>query len=146
MRKLLLLLFIHFLGSNAHAQGIRFEKFKLWNDVLAKAKAENKLIFLDAYTTWCGPCKYMQQAVFPKSSVGKFYNVNFINVKMDMEKGEGPDLAMKYGLTAIPTLMFIDGNGNLVHRFVGAVDGKELVALGKEAIVSDGGSANSKVK
>ena len=48
------------------------------------------MIFLDAYASWCGPCKMLQKNVFTKKAVGDFYNSKFINVKMDMEKGEGP--------------------------------------------------------
>lgn len=56
--------------------------------VLAKAEKENKLVFFDAYAVWCGPCKLMVKNIFPLETVGDFYNANFINVKIDMEKGE----------------------------------------------------------
>ena len=136
MKKVLLCFFMAllFCGYQLNAQGIRFSKAKTWGEVLEQAKKENKLIFLDAYTTWCGPCKYMQKSVFPKLAVGKFYNANFINVKMDMEKGEGPDLAQQFALTAIPTLLFIDGDGKEVHRYVGALEAPAFISLGKEAI------------
>jgi thiol:disulfide interchange protein len=136
MKRLLFCVFIAvlFSCSQVQAQGIRFSNAKTWSEVLAQAKQENKLVFLDAYTTWCGPCKYMQKDIFPKPSVGKFYNANFINVKMDMEKGEGPELARQFSLTAIPTLLFFDGDGNEVHRFVGALEAPAFIKLGKEAI------------
>ena len=73
----------------SYAQGITFIEGKPWKEVLALAKRSNKLIFLDAYATWCGPCKDLQRDVFTDNEVAKVYNPAFINVKMDMEKGEG---------------------------------------------------------
>ena len=45
-------------------EGVNFEK-ESWSNTLAKAKAENKIVFVDAYTTWCGPCKMMDAKTFP---------------------------------------------------------------------------------
>ncbi len=57
-----------------------------WKQALNKAKADKKIIFLDAYASWCGPCKVMARKTFRDASVAKFYNKNFINIAMDMEK------------------------------------------------------------
>lgn len=104
-----------------------------WQEVLALAKKENKLIFLDAYASWCGPCKMMKHKVFPSSEVGEYFNQNFINVKMDMEKGEGPDLAIKYEVTAYPSLYFIDYTGKVKKYSVGYHNAKQLIGLGQLA-------------
>ena len=90
--------------------GMKFEEstFKV---ALEKAKKEKKLIFLDAYATWCGPCKLMVKNIFPLQSVGDYYNSNFINTKLDMEKGEGLELAKKYGVKVDPTDLFMYGDG-----------------------------------
>lgn len=143
MRKILFFLFFLAAINTLQAQGIRFVAPKTWKEALALAKKENKLIFLDAYTTWCGPCKYMQKEIFPLASVGKFYNTRFINIKMDMEVGEGPELARSFALAAVPTLLFINGDGQIVHRYEGALRGRELIALGKEAL---GGQNSQKNK
>jgi len=84
------------------------------------AKTQGKLIFVDAYTTWCGPCKWMAANKFTNDTIADFYNRNFISLKMDMEKGEGIELAKKYNVKAYPTLLFLDAEGNIVHRTVGA--------------------------
>ena len=110
--------------------GIRFTE-AAWKDVLKKAKAEKKVIFLDAYASWCGPCKLLQKNVFTKKAVGDFYNSKFINVKMDMEKGEGPALAQVYPLEAYPTLMYIDGNGKILKKVLGLQTPEDLIAIGK---------------
>lgn len=104
-----------------------------WNAALAQAKAQNKLIFLDAYTSWCGPCKKMVKEVFPMQEVGAYYNENFINVSMDMEKGEGPALDKQYRVGVYPTLLFIDGEGVIQHRVAGYHNPTQFVQLGKAA-------------
>jgi thioredoxin-related protein len=86
-----------------------------WKGLLAKAKKENKLIFLDAYTEWCRPCIMMAKNVFTQDKVADFYNEHFINVSMDMEKGEGPIIGKKYKISAYPAFLFIDGTGKVVH-------------------------------
>ncbi|GAB5553112.1 MAG: hypothetical protein Sapg2KO_27030 [Saprospiraceae bacterium] len=128
-----LILLFCFTTMIGQAQGIEFNQGS-WNEVLAKAKQENKIIFVDAYASWCGPCKRMAATVFPTAEAGEFFNDKFINFKIDMEKGEGPAFAKKYPVRAYPTLMFIDYDGTLVHQKVGAQSVTSLLALGKEAL------------
>lgn len=106
-------------------------------EIKAKAKKEKKIIFLDAYASWCSPCKWMAGNVFNNSVVADFYNKNFINAKIDMEKGEGKDLAKLYEVSAYPNLLFIDGDGHIIHRFCGAMVATDFVALGKDALVPE---------
>ena len=119
-----------FTPTTNRTDGIQFTEAS-WREVLRKAKAEKKVIFLDAYASWCGPCKMLQKQVFTKKAVGDFYNGKFINVKMDMEKGEGPALSQVYPLEAYPTLLFIDSNGKVLKKFIGAPSAEDLIALGK---------------
>jgi len=114
-------------------EGIQFKSIS-FEQALEEAKASNKLIFMDAYAEWCGPCKYMTANVFTDKEVGEFYNAKFINLKIDMEKGEGPALAAKYQVRAYPTLFFIDGDGNVVKKVLGAQQSKKLIEIGKEVI------------
>lgn len=113
-------------------EGIQFEDAN-WKRLLAQAADQDRLIFVDAYTTWCGPCKMMSRDVFTQAEVGEYYNSNFVNAKIDMEKGEGLGLARKYKVRAYPTLLFIDGSGELVHRAVGYQDAEAFLQLGREA-------------
>ena len=121
-----------FIGAMALAQGIKFEDTN-FSTILAKAKKENKLIFVDAYASWCGPCKLMVKNVFPQKAVGDYYNSHFVNAKIDMEKGEGIDLAKKYNVKAFPTYLFIDGNGEVVHRTLGYVEENDFIQFAKDA-------------
>jgi thioredoxin-related protein len=116
----------------AQESGIKFEKSN-WNQVLQKAKSENKIIFMDAYTSWCGPCKSMQARVFPDKKVGDFFNENFINVKVDMEQGEGPAIALKYPVRGYPTLFFIDPkSGKIVNQALGYKSTEQLIQIGEQ--------------
>ncbi|KUG12947.1 thiol:disulfide interchange protein [Elizabethkingia sp. HvH-WGS333] len=132
MKKLISTLFL-FLGVLAFSQaGIKFDEGN-FSSLLAKAKKENKLIFLDAYASWCGPCKLMAKNIFTLQSVGDYYNGHFVNAKMDMEKGEGVELAKKYNVRAYPTYLFINGDGEIVHRVLGYVEEKPFIQFAKDA-------------
>ena len=115
----------------APAGGIEFFH-GTWDEALAKAKAEKKLIFLDAYASWCAPCKMMAANVFTAKSVGDVFNPNFICVKMDMEKGEGVQLSQKLSVMAYPTLFFIDDTGKVLNKHVGGMQVESLIDLGKQ--------------
>ncbi len=121
-----------FIAALAWAQGIKFEDGN-FASILAKAKKENKLIFVDAYASWCGPCKLMVKNIFPLKTVGDYYNSHFINAKIDMEKGEGIELAKKYNVKAFPTYLFIDGNGEAIHRTLGYVEEKDFIQFAMDA-------------
>ena len=88
---------------------------------IAKAKSNNRLIFVDCYTSWCGPCKEMSKHVFTQDSVADFFNSNFINVKLDMEKGEGPAIQKEFHVEAYPTYLLLNSNRRIIYRFAGAV-------------------------
>ena len=129
-KSLLLLFFGIFLSAGIQAQGIEFFK-GTWDDALELAKSEGKVIFVDAYASWCGPCKKMAKTTFVDEQVGTYYNNTFINMKLDMEKGEGLKFKSKYPVTAYPTLFWIDGSGKVVHKSIGGqlVDG--LIKMGQ---------------
>lgn len=117
------------------ADGIDFIHGKSFEEIKAMAKAQNKVIFMDCYTSWCGPCKRLAAQVFPDVAVGEYFNSNFLNAKFDMEKdADGPSIAAKYGIRAYPTLLWIDGDGTVKHKLVGGTDANGLIAQGKKAI------------
>ena len=105
--------------------------------VLAKAEKENKLIFVDAFTTWCGPCKKMSKEIFTMDTVANYYNKNFINYKFDMEKGEGIEFAKKYQVQCYPNLLVLNSKGDLVHRGAGFMKGPDFISFAKDAASSD---------
>lgn len=127
MKKLFLAALLSIFTLGAFAQdGMKFYDGD-FASLLTKAKAENKMIFMDAYAVWCGPCKYMASDVFPTKEAGEYFNANFINYKVDMEKGEGPTLAKKYGVKAYPTFLILDGDGKELGKIVGGAETAEFI-------------------
>lgn len=133
-------------GQALGQQGIVFEQGTSWAAIKAKAKAENKFIFMDCVTTWCVPCKEMSMKVFPTQEAGDFFNANFINVKVQMDQSAQDDaetvdwyedaerLAADYQVVAYPTFLYFNPDGELVHRVVGARDLHTFIAQSAEAL------------
>ncbi|SIS45547.1 Thioredoxin-related protein [Kaistella chaponensis] len=132
MNKLLSLFLIGFSTLLFSQDGINFQQIT-FKEILAKAKAEKKLIFIDAFAVWCGPCKLMEKNIFPLPSVKEYYNANFINARFDMEKGEGRELALKYGIRSYPTFLFLNGDGEVVTKNYGYMSEKDFLTIAKEA-------------
>ena len=101
----------------AHAQ-VDFRPLS-YAQTLEAAKTEGKLVFIDCYTEWCGPCKMMASKEFVKPEAGDYFNPKFVCIKVDMEKGEGPELSKKFSVSAYPTFLILDAEGELRGRLVG---------------------------
>lgn len=142
-----IILIIACIKSSAQDNGIKFEKKLSWIQIVEKAKAEHKYIFMDCYATWCAPCKWMSSNIFPEKEVGDFYNNHFINVAVQMDKtphdeqdvkdwySEVDSINNKYHIGAYPSYLFFDSDGNIVHRILGAVDEpKEFINKGMDAL------------
>ncbi len=134
MKKIVFILAMAFVSQFSFGQGIEFKEGN-WNDIVALAKKEHKLIFMDIYTTWCGPCKMMDKNIFPQKNVGDLHNTNFINYKIDAEKGEGLAIAAKYSVNAYPTNLFINpDNEELVYKAIGYVETDKFLERGNDAL------------
>ena len=105
------------LQMGAFAQ-TNFEELTLAK-ALEKAKAENKLVFVDTYTSWCMPCKYMANTIFPKPEMGAYLNPRFVCVKYNTEEGEGAEIMKRYEISAFPTFLILNTKGEVQHRIVG---------------------------
>jgi len=131
--------------AQSFAQGIQFTNKLSWTQIRAKAEAENKFILLDAYTTWCGPCKMMSDSVFPLKVVGDSINPYFVSVKMQMDRttkdnefikssyADAEEIEKNYRITGYPTILFFSPSGKLVSRALGFRDGASLISEAKKA-------------
>ncbi len=132
MKKIIVSLLIVTFGfaSIAQAQestdGANFRDLS-FDQALAAAKAEGKNIFIDCYTEWCGPCKMMVRDVFPTKEAGDYLNPKFVCIKIDMEKGEGPKLNIRFGVNVYPTFLVLNADGKLLHRFAGGNNVQGLI-------------------
>ncbi|MDR0766384.1 MAG: thioredoxin family protein [Odoribacteraceae bacterium] len=116
MRHLLILLLLPALAAG---QGVNFQALPL-DSALAEATRQGKHLFIDGYTSWCGPCKLMDSEVFPLKEIGDYFNPRFISVKYDMERHpDGRALAARFGIRAYPTFIILDGNNEMLHLFAG---------------------------
>lgn len=133
MRYVLILL-LALISLSAQSQISFKDSSWTWNAMLAEAKKNDQLIFVDAYAVWCGPCKWMTKNVFGVKEVSNLYNRNFVNAYIDMEKGEGITLRQQYNVRAYPTYLFINGDGEVVHRVVGSTDTAKFIQHGLDAL------------
>ena len=139
MKKLLLFTLLLPLLAVAQDKGIHFEHGTSWADVQAKAKAANKYIFMDCFTTWCGPCKFMSANIFPQEKVGDFMNEKFISVKVQMDQtpkdneevkqwyADAKQIEQQYSIRAYPTFLVFAPDGHIVDRQIGGAEADQFI-------------------
>ena len=110
------------------AGGVHFEEGLSWSAIQAKANAENKYIFVDGFTTWCGPCKMMRQVIFPQPEAGTYFNDKFISVPVQLDTTANDDkhvrswyadahaLMVQYNIRAFPTFLIFSPEGQPLNR------------------------------
>ena len=137
MKKVLYVFVAFFmLQMGAFAQ-TNFEELTLAK-ALEKAKAENKLVFVDTYTSWCMPCKYMANTIFPKSEMGEYLNPRFVCVKYNTEEGEGAEIMKRYEISAFPTFLILNTEGEVQHKIVGGSEtAKDFIKRVAEGLDED---------
>lgn len=113
--------------GEAKKEGISFFQGS-WAEAQKEAKAQQKMLFVDAYTVWCGPCKAMEKQTFKDEMVAKYFNEHFINCRFDMEKEEGFEFAKEFPVQAYPTVFFIDSDGKKIQQMVGYQSSTSLLA------------------
>lgn len=130
-------------------KGISFEHNLNWTEILHKAKTENRYIFVDCYASWCGPCKWMEENVFTKKSVGGYMDSNFISIKIQMDTARGDndeirrgyaiadEMKHTYHVNAYPTYLFFSPEGTAVHKYVGVVENKDFFSVAFSALDSE---------
>lgn len=106
-----------------------------FEEAMNKAKQEKKDLFVDFYADWCGPCKMMASEVFTTKEVGDYFNTRFVCVQVNVEADGNKEIAKKYNVTALPTMVFISRDGKEIRRIQGAVSPDALI---KEAKIATG--------
>lgn len=104
-----------------------------FEEAVKQAKAEKRLLFVDFYTDWCGPCRKMAQEVFPQKKVGDFFNEQFVCIKLNAEK-EGKELAKRYSVKVYPTFLVIDDKEQVKATITGAASGEAFIEKVKKEL------------
>lgn len=131
MKKFIIFFFFHLCSFSQNNMGILFEEKLTWEQVISKAQKENKYIFVDLYTTWCGPCKELDKGAFASEKAGDYFSKNLISYKLQMDKtkidsenikslyASADFFANTYTINMYPTLMLFNTKGEYVHRIAG---------------------------
>jgi thiol:disulfide interchange protein len=119
------------LSGYAYAQqsknmGVLFTKGN-FDAALSLAKQQDKLVFIDAYAVWCAPCQQLKQTTFKNQKLAAYFNTHFINLAVDVEKGDGEKFAELYHIDSYPTLLFIDKDGKTITKIEGFADAASLL-------------------
>ena len=115
-------------AARAEGPGIQFFQ-GTFNEAKAKAKAEHKFLFVDAYASWCGPCKTMDREVYTNPKVGEYFAAKFVAIRVDMEKGEGPELAKRLpSINGYPSLLFLTPEGYMTKTVLGSRSVEDFLA------------------
>jgi|688.fasta_scaffold2031342_1 thioredoxin 1 len=117
--------------NQSEPNGIRFKSLS-WENTLKAAKKENKLIFIDVYTTWCGPCNQLKKTTFVDTKLANYFNTQFINIACDAESVEGKIIASQFQVQEYPTMLFLSPEGKVIQIAIGYYPAKLLLALAKD--------------
>ena len=105
-----------------------------WAKTLQTSKDNHKLIFLDLYATWCGPCKMLKKNTFTNKDVAEYFNSHFVNASVDVDKGIGITLAEQYNVSMLPTLIVANQDGKPILFTTGYLEPKEILKFAKAAV------------
>ncbi|MCJ8289362.1 MAG: DUF255 domain-containing protein [Crocinitomicaceae bacterium] len=119
MTKILFSTFLLAFTSIAIGQ-INFQDLSI-DEAIEKAKAENKKVFIDVFTTWCGPCKVIDKNVFKKAEIGDRMNPDYISIKVDAERYPDQVRFNEFRVRAYPTMIILNGEGREMKRIRGAI-------------------------
>ena len=119
MKRILLLGLFLGIGVQLFAQGIDFKPVP-FSEALRMAKTQHKMLFVDCYTSWCGPCRYMTDSIFTRQDTGDYFNKRFISVKYDIEKDEAKEFNALYTVGSFPTFWIFSPQGEVIYRMGGA--------------------------
>jgi thioredoxin-related protein len=151
-----LMLFLPFGVRSQVSTGIQFQDGVSWNEVLKRAKSENKFIFIDVNATWCMPCRKMENEIFSQKEVGDAYNSNFLSIRVQIDKTEKDDeyvrswyeeaknISKKYAVLVVPTFLYLSPDGELLQRSVGYQPKDNFVNAAKTALDAKENMANMK--
>lgn len=113
---------------------LNFMRSKYLSDVLDKAKKDKKLVFVDMYADWCAPCKVMDDELYMNEDFSDIINKDFISYKVDVENENGSNLGTIFSVNVLPTILFLDSEGNVLERSDGALSHSQFLEMAARAV------------
>ena len=122
------------LALKSLTQGVKFHDLA-FDQAAERAAAENKLVFVDFFTTWCVPCKEMDATTFEDSEVAAWLAEHTVALKVDAEANETNEaLAKRFGVRSFPNYVFIAPDGKLMERIVGKRSPEQFIAVAESVL------------
>ncbi len=127
MHTLRTLLLLWLVALSATAQNTLVFEENGFKAAMAKAKAENKILFYMLYADWCPHCKKMKAEVFTDPKVIAFMSQHFVCGWQNIEVGEGPALRKKLNTKLFPYFVFINPDSQIVYALSGELKSDDLI-------------------
>jgi len=121
------ILLMFWLGSVVPAGAAEFQ-YRSLDEALKLAGAENKLVMIFFWADWCGYCQKIRREVFSDPKIHEVFDRDFVAVSVDVEK-DPDDLAKKYRARALPTMLFLKPDSEVVGFLPGAVDQETFLKI-----------------
>lgn len=125
MKRLLLLLIFGLALTMAEAQ-VKWVEGST-DQVRELAVKAEKLVFIDLYADWCGPCRMMEERVFKREEVGDYFDRHFVAAKYNVDRPTGRALMQRYGRGSIPFYLILNTEGELLGTILGAYPTEEFL-------------------
>lgn len=103
-------------NQKSPVNSVKIKWFSNLQECLDAAKAENKLIFVDAVATWCGWCKKMEMETFKNSEISKLLE-SYVCLRVIVENDTA--FSGKYTVNEFPTILFLKPDGSEIERYIG---------------------------
>lgn len=124
-------------AATAVADGVKFHDLA-YDEAAARAEAEEKIVFIDFFTTWCLPCKEMDRTTFQDPEVAAWLAEHAIALKVGAEENETNEaLAARFGVKSFPNYVYLTPKGELLDRITGKKNSEEFIELSASVIAGD---------
>ena len=122
------------LPTKASADGDIFADLTL-EAALVKAGETDRMVVIDFFATWCGPCKMMDKETWPQEDVVAWVGKHAILIKIDVDQEEA--VAKEFNVTAMPTVVFLKADKSEISRFVGGYPASEFISFANKVLSGD---------